>query len=89
MGYISLGLSTKREALKEKRKAIASGFKGVKIIPLKSYGSKRPSRYDVEYESVNPLISKKRKVGKKCITTYFRKTPSGMKRVSSDIRYCP
>ena len=85
MKYIAIGVKKKGEANREKKKAINQGFKGVKIRPFTSYGSKTPYHYDVTYESVNPLIKKIKETKCKKIIKYMRKTPKGMRRVSTDI----
>ena len=85
MKYIAIGVKKKSEALREKKKAVNQGFKGVKIDPYISYGTKRPSHYDVTYDSINPLVKKIKVTKCKKVITYMRKTPKGMRRVSRDI----
>lgn len=87
ISYVGLGFETKKKAIAAKKKAISEGFKGVKIIPFISYKSKRPSHYDVTYERVNPLIKRVKKYKKKTVITYYRRTPKGLKRISSDTIY--
>ena len=85
MKYISIGIKRKSEAERKRKQAINQGFKGVKIRPFTSYGSKKPYHYDVTYDSVNPLIKKIKETKCTKTITYMRKTPKGMKRVSSDV----
>ena len=87
VGYIAIGVKTKKEAEKEKRKAINSGYKGVTIRPFISYGSKRPYHYDVLYKSINPLIKRVKNYKDRKVITYLRKTPKGIKKVSTDTIY--
>jgi len=84
--YIALGIKRRSEAERIKRKAVNEGFKGLKIIPFKSVGQKRPVHYDVTYNSINPMIKKIRKMKNKTIVTYMRRTPKGLIKVSSEVR---